>query len=124
VEELLRYDSAVHLLRRINREPLSISGETIPTGSFVIACLAAANRDPAFWGPDAEEVRLDRPNAHQHLSFGAGVHHCLGAALARLEARVAFSRFVERFTSPVVEELRWNGRINVRGLAALSISVR
>lgn len=124
VEELLRYDSPVHLMRRITVEPLAAHGTEIPAGTWVVACLAAANRDPEFWGADADELRLDRPNAHQHVSFGAGAHHCLGAALARLEARVAFARFAQRFPSAELEEVRWNGRINVRGPRCLAISVR
>ncbi|WP_174189608.1 cytochrome P450 [Nocardia barduliensis] len=123
VAELLRYDTPVQLMRRITVEPVSIGGSQIPSGSLVLACVAAANRDPRFWGGDGDEVRLDRPNAQQHLSFGAGIHHCLGAALVRLEARVAFSRFVQRFPDATIETLRWNGRINVRGPAELSISV-
>jgi cytochrome P450 len=124
VEELVRYDSPVHLMRRITVEPVRAGGAEIPAGTWVVACLAAANRDPEFWGEDADELRLDRPNAHQNVSFGAGVHHCVGAALARLEARVVFSRFAQRFAAPVLESVRWNGRINVRGPAALSLSVR
>jgi cytochrome P450 len=124
VEELLRYDSPVHLMRRITLEPFSAGGKEIPAGTFVIACLAAANRDPEFWGADADELRLDRPDAHQNVSFGAGVHHCLGAALVRLEARVAFGRFARRFPSPVFEDVQWNGRINVRGPAKLSVALR
>ncbi|HVW41240.1 MAG TPA: cytochrome P450 [Amycolatopsis sp.] len=124
VEELLRYDTSVHLMRRITREPLAVHGERIPAGAHVVACLAAANRDPGFWGADADELHLDRPNAHQHVSFGAGIHHCLGAALARLEARIVFLRFVQRFPAVVVDEVRWNGRINVRSPRVLSVSVR
>ncbi|MGQ4615903.1 cytochrome P450 [Nocardia sp. R7R-8] len=123
VAELLRYDTPVQLMRRITVEPIPIGGATIPSGSLVLACIGAANRDPEFWGVDGDELRLDRPNAQQHLSFGAGIHHCLGAALVRLEARAAFTRFVRRFPEATIEELRWNGRINVRGPAELSISV-
>lgn len=123
VAEILRYDTPVQLMRRITVESLSIGDAEIPDGNLVIACVAAANRDPDFWGADADELRLDRANAAQHLSFGAGIHHCLGAALVRLEARVVFTHFVERFPDAVIEELRWNGRINVRGPATLSISV-
>lgn len=124
VEELLRYDSSVHLMRRITRDSLSVRGSQIPAGSHVVACIAAANRDPEFWGPGAGELRLGRTAAHRHVSFGAGVHHCLGAPLARLEARIAFSRFVRRFPGAVVERVRWNGRINVRGPAELTVAVR
>ncbi|MGH3671802.1 MAG: cytochrome P450 [Pseudonocardiaceae bacterium] len=67
---------------------------------------------------------MDRPNAHQNVSFGAGVHHCLGAALARLEAQVAIIRFVQRFPSPAFEDVHWNGRINLRGPAKLLVAVQ
>jgi cytochrome P450 len=123
VEELVRYDTSVHLMRRITVDPLPVGGTEIPPGTWVVACLAAANRDRQFWGEDADALRLDRPNAHQNVSFGAGVHHCLGAALARVEARVAFSRFAQRFAAPVLDDLRWNGRINVRGPAKLVVRV-
>ncbi|WP_054813873.1 cytochrome P450 [Nocardia arizonensis] len=123
VEELLRYDTPVHLMRRVTVEPWSVGGVRIPAGHWVIACLAAANRDPEFWGPDAGALRLDRADAPRNVSFGAGIHHCLGAALVRLEARIAFPRFVTRFPDAAVREVRWNGRINVRGPAELSISI-
>ncbi len=124
VEELLRYDTPVHLMRRVTVAPLVVGDVEIPAGSWVVAALAAANRDPRFWGPDASQLRLARPNAHQNVSFGAGLHHCLGAGLARLEAEVAFMRFAARFPSAEVADLRWNGRINVRGLSALTVTVR
>lgn len=123
VEELLRYETPVHLMRRITVQPMSVGGAEVPVGSWVICWLAAANRDPEFWGPDADELRLDRANAHRHVSFGAGMHTCLGAALVRLEARITFTRFVARFPEAVVEAEASNGRINLRGLAKLSISV-
>jgi cytochrome P450 len=123
VEELLRYDSPVHLMRRVIVEPLTVADTEIPAGSWLVAALAAANRDQRFWGADADDLRLARPNAHQHVSFGAGAHHCLGSGLARLEAEVTFARFAARFPEAQVEDLRWNGRINVRGLSALTITV-
>ncbi|MET0191427.1 MAG: cytochrome P450 [Pseudonocardia sediminis] len=124
VEEVLRHDPPVQLMRRITVEPLLVRDEEIPAGSFVLAALAAANRDPDAFGPDADEFRMDRPDAHRNLSFGAGVHHCLGAGLARLEARAALGRFAARFPSVTVEDLEWNGRINLRGPARLEIAVR
>ena len=124
VEELLRYDSPVQMSRRITLEPYSAGGTEIPAGAFVIASLAAANRDPGRWGPDADALRLDREDARSHVSFGAGVHHCLGAALARLEGRVAIQRLVERFPDlRLVGEPAWNGRINLRGPQHLPVAV-
>jgi cytochrome P450 len=123
VEELLRYEPPLHLMRRVTVEPFTAAGVEIPPGNWVIGALAAANRDPGFWGADAGELRLDRPEAHQHLSFSAGVHHCLGAGLARVEAQVIIGRFVGRFPSAELADFQWNGRINVRGLQTLTVTV-
>jgi cytochrome P450 len=125
VEEMLRYDSPVQQSRRIILEPYEVGGKVIPKGAFVIAGLAAANRDAGYWGPDVDELRLDRANARNHVAFGGGPHHCLGAALARLEARVAIERLAARFPAlaPAGEPV-WNGRINLRGLADLPVTVR
>jgi cytochrome P450 len=124
VEELLRYDSPVQASRRITLEPVAISGVTIPAGAFVMASLGSANRDEAFWGPDAAELRLDRANARQHVSFGAGPHHCLGASLARLEASIALARLTTRFPGLALDgQVTWNGRINLRGPAHLPVSL-
>ncbi len=87
VEEVLRFDSSVVHWRRRTTVPVTLSGVELPAGADVLVCIGAANRDPAvFTRPD--EFDLRRANAHQHLSFGSGPHLCLGAALARLEARV------------------------------------
>ncbi|MDO3648410.1 cytochrome P450 [Nocardia mangyaensis] len=123
VDELMRFDTPVHLMRRITVAPLAIGDVEIPAGSWVIGALAAANRDPDFWGADADELRLDRPTAHRNVALGAGIHHCLGAALVRMEARIVFPRFVARFPDATVDELTWNGRINLRGLSTLTVTV-
>jgi cytochrome P450 len=124
VEELLRYDSPVQASRRITTEPVRIGGVTIPAGAFVMASLGSANRDEGFWGPDAAELRLDRTNARQHVSFGAGPHHCLGASLARLEASIALARLTARFPGLAFDgQVAWNGRINLRGPAHLPVSL-
>jgi cytochrome P450 len=125
VEELLRYDSPVQLSRRITLADYEVDGRVIPRGSFVMASLGSANRDEVHFGSDADRVKLDRPNAKQHASFGGGVHHCLGAALARTEGRIALSSLVRRFPSLTLASppLR-NGRINLRGLTELPVSVR
>ena len=124
MEELLRYDSPVQASRRITLEPVSVAGVTIPAGAFVMASLGSANRDERFWGPDAAELRLDRENARQHVSFGAGPHHCLGASLARLEASIAFERLTARFPGLALDgDVVWNGRINLRGPARLPVSL-
>lgn len=125
VEELLRYDCPVQAARRITLEPYHVGGREIPTGSLVLASLASANRDELFWGHDADELRLERPNARQHVAFGGGVHTCPGAALARLEGRIAIGRLVRRFPGLALNgDVVWNGRITARGLERLPLKVR
>jgi len=87
IEEILRFDSSViHWRRRTNR-PVTLSGVELPADANVLVSIGAANRDPAVF-PDPDRFDIDRPNAADHLSFGYGPHLCLGAPLARLEARV------------------------------------
>ncbi len=90
-----------------------------------MTCLAAANRDPEKWGPTADELDLGRANAAAHTSFGSGVHHCLGASLARLEGRSAIPALVRRFPnlSLATDTLHYNGRFVLRGLVALPVTV-
>ncbi|RSM86666.1 cytochrome P450 [Kibdelosporangium aridum] len=124
VEEFLRYDSPVQQTRRITISPYEVGGFEIPPGAFVVACLAAANRDEAVFGADADKLRLDRTQARHHLSFGGGPHHCLGAALARLEGQIAIGRMVQRFPELTLDgEIEWNNRINLRGLDKLPVKV-
>ncbi|MEQ0560395.1 cytochrome P450 [Amycolatopsis sp. NEAU-NG30] len=125
VEEFLRFDSPVQQTRRITTSPYEVAGKEIPAGTFVLACLASANRDERFFGPDADRLRIDRPEARHQVSFGAGPHHCLGAALARLEGQVAISRLVQRFPDlDFAGRVEWNGRINLRGPAKFPVTVQ
>jgi cytochrome P450 len=125
VDELLRYVSPVQMSRRITLRPLTIHGVTIPAGAFVVASLASANRDEGFWGQDADQLRITRSNAGQHLSFGSGSHHCLGASLARLEGVIALRRLAARFPRLTLDgDVTWNGRMNLRGLQRLPVAVR
>ncbi|HSR83459.1 MAG TPA: cytochrome P450 [Streptosporangiaceae bacterium] len=124
VEEMLRYDSPVQASRRITLEPVKIRDAAIPAGAFVMASLGSANRDELYWGADASELKLSRDNARQHVSFGAGPHHCLGASLARLEATIAFQRLASRFPGLALDgDVKWNGRINLRGPAHLPVTL-
>ncbi|MEU0809113.1 cytochrome P450 [Streptomyces sp. NPDC005970] len=124
VEELLRYDAPVHNSRRVTLETYHVGGYEIPPGAFILANLAGANRDETFWGSDAEELRLDRENARRHLSFGAGIHHCLGAALARIEGRVAIGELVRRFPALSLDgDVEWNGLLSLRGAARMPVRV-
>jgi cytochrome P450 len=96
IEELLRYDSPVQMTSRIATEDVDVDGTVIKKGIPVIVGIGGANRDPAVF---AEPGRLlvDRPEAARHLSFSLGIHHCLGAALARLEGRIAMEELTRRF---------------------------
>jgi cytochrome P450 len=125
VEELLRFDSPVQLTRRVTLQEYPTQAGVIPKGRFVIASLGSSNRDEEIFGPDAGRVRLDRPNARNHLSFGGGVHHCLGSSLARIEGRAAIGGLFRRFPQlSLAGEPEHNGRINLRGLTRLPVSVR
>lgn len=122
VEECLRFDPPVQMTRRITMAPFEAAGHTIAPGTFVMAMTAAANRDPARWGDDADDFDITREGANHHLSFGSGVHHCLGAALARMEAQVAIGTLVERHRSlAMAGDPVHNGRVVLRGLDALPL---
>ena len=96
VEEVLRLDPPVLLTGRVAGCDTEIAGMPVPAGARVSTILAAANRDPeVFADPDAFDVT--RANARDHLAFGAGRHHCLGASLARMEGEVGLRRLFERF---------------------------
>jgi cytochrome P450 len=124
VEELLRYDSPVQFSRRITTADLDVAGTTIPAGTFTLTCLGSANHDEARWGPTADELDITRPDAGQHMSFGNGIHHCLGSSLARTEAQVAIGTLVRRFPdlAPAGEPER-NGRVVLRGLESLPVTL-
>ncbi len=98
VEEILRWTTPVISFMRTATTPTTVRGQAIAAGDPVLLVYASANRDEAVFGADSGEVRIDRqPNPH--LSFGFGPHFCLGAALARLEARIVLRELVDRFAS-------------------------
>ncbi|HUS42386.1 MAG TPA: cytochrome P450, partial [Ilumatobacteraceae bacterium] len=124
VEEILRYDSPVQMSRRINLSDHELHGTTIPKGTFIVAGLAAANRDPRQFGETAGRLDITRADAREHVAFGGGAHYCLGAALARLEAQIAIGSLVNRFASiePRADAV-YNGRINLRGLDTYDVAL-
>ena len=124
VEEFLRYDSPVQMSRRINLTDLDLHDKTIPKGTFIVAALAAANRDPRQFGDSADQLDITRADAREHVAFGGGAHYCLGAALARLEAQTAIGSLVNRFASiePRADAV-YNGRINLRGLDTYDLAL-
>ncbi|HEY3141293.1 MAG TPA: cytochrome P450 [Acidimicrobiales bacterium] len=124
-DELLRWDSPVQLSRRIAMSEMEVGDETVQRGDLVITLLGAANRDPAHWGPTADRLDVTRDGAGAHLSFGSGIHHCLGAALARLEGAEAIGALVRRFPRMelATDGPRWNGRIVLRGVDTLEVAI-
>jgi cytochrome P450 len=122
VEELLRFDGPLQsTIPTIATEPVEIAGTTIPEGANVVVALLAANRDP-------DRLDITRAETRGHLAFGHGVHHCLGAPLARLEGRIALGSLIARFPRlrlavPAAEITRTPGFL-MNGLAALPVRLR
>jgi cytochrome P450 len=123
VEELMRFDGPIQMVERITLEPVVIGGREIPARRIVVCLTAAANRDPyAFPNPD----RLDlgrTPNPH--VGFGGGAHFCLGAALARLEGRIAIATLARRFPQLRLLDPKpeWRPSFTIRGLKALPLGL-
>jgi len=121
VEEVLRLDPPVQLTSRITTEELDLAGLRVPAGHFVLVMLGAANRDPLAF-ERAEDVVLGREGP-RHLSFSGGVHHCLGAHLARAEARAAIFALLERWPLlDLVEPPSYRETLVLRGLDELRVA--
>ncbi|MFF7012142.1 cytochrome P450 [Streptomyces fimicarius] len=124
IEELLRFESPINVATfRYAAEPVEIGGVTIPAGDSVFVSIGALNRDPSkFSEPDRLEIT--RP-ATGHLAFGHGLHHCLGAPLARVEGAVAIGQLITRFPdlAPAVgrEDLQWRFSLMLRCLESLPV---
>ncbi len=127
IDELLRFDGPVQHTARVAMVPMSF-GEgaqrvDLEPGTTVLTVLGAANHDPAVFD-DPHALRLDRSNANRHLAFAAGVHYCLGASLARLEATVAISRLIRRFDHiELVAEPTFRDRLTIRGVDHMDLSL-
>jgi cytochrome P450 len=123
VEETLRYDTSTQMLARLATEDIDIHGGRIPAGDRVVLLVGSANRDERVF-PDADRYDLDRDTSAL-VSFGVGRHFCLGASLARLEARVALSELVHRVVDYDIDDagIQRVHSINVRGFAALPTTV-
>ncbi|MFF7728914.1 cytochrome P450 [Streptomyces sp. NPDC008001] len=124
VEEFMRWDGPAPLaIRRFPLENVEIGGVTVPAGETVLLSLAAANRDPHhFSEPDRLDPHRDRSG---HLALGHGIHHCLGAPLARMETETALAALLERFPGLALdvarEELAWRPSVRARGLISLPV---
>lgn len=121
VNEVLRYETPVQFTLRVPREPVSLHGVDVPSNAMTVVLLAAANRDPEVF---AQPHRFDitRPNSHEHLAFSAGIHYCLGAGLARVEAEVAICRLLQRFPRlTLAGSVRYRRTRNIRGPLVLPV---
>jgi cytochrome P450 len=126
IEEALRFDSPVHGLFRTNGEERTIHGATIPAGSKLQLLYASANRDPSRF-PDPDEFLIDRERRElgRHIAFGWGIHHCIGAPLARLETRIAFDRLLDRMADiELAGEPTRNDSFVLHGLTSLPLRWR
>jgi cytochrome P450 len=124
VQELLRYDSPVQITSRFASEDTPLAdGKVARRGQFVMFIMGAANRDPNHF---AEPDRLDlrRENAHTHLSFGGGIHYCLGAPLARLEGEIAIGTLLGHAPNMklATDQLTWRPHTVLRGLRSLPVT--
>ncbi|WP_433428110.1 cytochrome P450 family protein [Nonomuraea sp. CA-141351] len=124
VEEFLRFDGPVNLATlRYTTEPVELGGTMIPAGEVVLVSLVSANRDPERY---REPTELDvTRDASGHVAFGYGIHHCLGAPLARLEGEIAFRTLIERFPDLALAEepqrLVWRQSMLIHGLTRLPV---
>jgi cytochrome P450 len=120
IEEVLRYESPVQMVSRMASEPVDFGGTVVQPGVQIIALLGAANRDPAeFPDPDRMDVTRERSKP---LSFGGGIHFCIGAQLARIEAEVVFTTLLRRLpdiTLPERDDPKWRESFTLRGLTTL-----
>jgi len=121
IEELLRFESPVQRMMRFANEDLELGGQQVKQGQAVIPMMAAANRDPAaFTDPDRLDITR---NPNPHVGLGRGIHYCLGAPLARLEAAVAFAIMLERLPNlrlTDTEPVWYRGSV-IRGLKTLPV---
>lgn len=120
VEELMRWDTPLQLFERWALEDIELHGATVPRGAEFGLIFGSANRDPAiFPAPDA--FRVDR-DPNPHLTFGAGIHFCLGAPLARIELQTSFGTLLRRMpTLELAEAPRWKPNFIIRGVEALLV---
>lgn len=125
LDEVLRLHQPEPMLRRLAKAPVELGGKTIPAGSVVYLCLAGANRDPARY-ERPHELRLDR-GASGHLSFGHGIHYCIGATLAKTVVDAAIRELVAEGREPRLaqprESIRWQSNMMVHSIESLAVEL-
>ncbi|MFB7288901.1 cytochrome P450 [Actinacidiphila glaucinigra] len=123
VEEVLRYDSSVIAWRRITTRAVTVGGIPVPAGARLILGLGSANHDPTVFA-DPEEFEIHRPDAKAHLSFGKGIHYCLGQRLARAESEIVLRQLAQRFPNMRLvpgQEFRYPRNISFRGPVSMQV---
>lgn len=124
VEEVLRFDPPVQFDGRLCVEQAEVGGTTVNPGEFVMMFIGGANRDPSqHENPDAFDITR---GSDRHISFGFGIHFCLGAPLARLESEIALRQFTQRFPNAKLldEHPQYRAQITLRGLESLRVGLR
>ena len=127
IDELLRFDGPVQHTVRIPLKPARfvVDGRVVEVepGERVLTSLGAASHDPSVF-TDPHSLDLRRPNANKHLGFAAGIHYCLGSALARLETQIAIESLLRRFSRiELASEPHWRDRLTIRGVDRLALAV-
>ena len=114
VEEILRFESPVQWTGRVAMTDVVLNGHTICRGDLVLAGIGAANRDPSVFD-DPERFNVERTE-NRHIAFGFGIHYCLGAMLAKLEAQIALTEFFRRYPHAALAQksLRWRPGLVLR----------
>ena len=125
IEELLRYDTTAQFMHRTTPVDYEVGGTTVPANSQIVTWIASGNRDEQRFGPTASQLDIRRQDARHHLSFGRGIHSCLGLWLARMELQVAIGTIARRFPRTRIAdgELTWRSTSFIRGLAELPLQL-
>lgn len=125
VEELLRWVTPIQAFGRTVTQPVTVNGVDLPVGDFAIMLYASGNRDEEIFGPTANVLDVTRPPSPTHVAFGFGEHNCLGAPLARSEARMAFTELLKRFPNyEVIDGPELTLSTLVRGAASMSVVLK
>ena len=122
MEELLRWVTPIQAFGRTAAVDVELGGQEVPAGEFLVMLYASGNRDEAVFGPTAAQLDVRRPVTPTHVAFGFGEHLCLGAALARLEARLFFEELLSRYPNyELVDQPEYVRSTLVRGAARMPL---